>query len=92
MRTITAFYREWTISAVPLGEEWTNRCLPPGRNTICTDWGIYDTAEAALSGAQEYIDRAAAMYALAEGVLELYEAEKINSDECQSLLRSLGYG
>lgn len=91
MKTIAAYYRQWSILAVPLGAEWTNRCVPPSKNTVCTDWELYDTPEAALAGAQEYVDRTTAIYALAEVLLELYEEDKIDPNDCHELLQSLGY-
>ncbi|WP_199248632.1 hypothetical protein [[Phormidium] sp. ETS-05] len=91
MNTFSASYGDWFILAVPLEGEWVISCLPPKSNNICTDWKTYQTAEAALAGAQEYVEQAAAAYALAEVVLELYEADKIELAGCQNLLRSLGY-
>lgn len=91
MKALSASYGDWFILAVPVGQKWAISCLPPRSNTICTDWKAYKTPEAALAGAQDYIDRAAAIYALADAVLELHESGKIDDNSCQGLLRSLGY-
>ena len=91
MKALSASYGDWFILAVPVGQQWAISCLPPRSNTICTDWKAYTTPEAALAGAQDYIDRAAAVYALADAVLELHEAGKVDENSCTGLLHSLGY-
>lgn len=91
MKTWSLPYRNWLIWIVPLPEGWAFRCLSPDRQQTYTDWDVYKTLAAAIAGAKEYVNRATATYQLAEVMLDLFEAGKIQDSECYRLLLSLGY-
>lgn len=91
MKTLRIFYRNWLILAMPLEKGWGLRCMVPEQDTICSDGVAYPTAEEAIASAKERINREIATYVLANTLLELYEAGRMQESECKGLLLSLGY-
>jgi hypothetical protein len=91
MKTWSVSYQDWLILGMQLDGGWAIKCLPPRRHSIATDWQAHKTLETAVVSAKQYIDRAIALYVLADALLELCEAGKIQDTECHRLLVSLGY-
>lgn len=91
MKTWNVCYHNWLILAMPLEGGWAIKCLPPARHKTSTNWQAYRTIEEGMASAKEYIDRAIALYVLADTLLELCETGRIQENECQGLLLSLGY-
>lgn len=91
MKTWSITYRNWIIIAMALEGGWAIKCIPPTRYQISTNWQAYISLDTAILAAKESINRAIALYVLADTLRDLCDAGKLQEAEYQDLLLSLRY-
>ncbi|CAA9551390.1 hypothetical protein AVDCRST_MAG81-1932 [uncultured Synechococcales cyanobacterium] len=81
-------YRGWLIKLIPQGCHWTVAYSTPG-NEVFIDEKNYETSVEALAAAKGVVDRNITGWALLDFLFELYEDQKINTEQYSQLMNSL---
>lgn len=81
-------YRGWLIKLIRQECDWTVAYSTPG-NEVFIDEKTYGTSVEALAAAKGVVDRNITGWALLDFLFELYEAQKINTEQYSQLMNSL---
>jgi len=81
-------YQGWIIKLIQQGCDWTVAYSTPG-NEVFIDEKTYGTSVEALTAAKGVVDRNITGWALLDFLFELYEDQKINTEQYSQLMNSL---